>query len=122
MALFTNITPEFASPLGHRTIPERARSAVYLGVDALLISGPLTGMATDIDQLRAAKAAVPQTPVLANTGVTADTVKPILGVADGAIVGTHLKRDGVTWNEVDRARADRFMEAVGSAREPAGIR
>ena len=42
--------------------------------------------------------------------------------ADGAIVGTHLKRDGVTWNEVDRARADRFMEAVGSAREPAGVR
>jgi hypothetical protein len=108
VALFSNITPEFARPLGHRTIPERARSAVYLGVDALLISGPLTGTATDIDQLRAAKAAVPQTPVLA--------------VADGAIVGTHLKRDGITWNPVDRARAIRFMEAVGSAREPAGVR
>jgi hypothetical protein len=121
VALFSNITPEFASPLGHRTIPQRARSAVYLGIDALLISGPITGTATDVDQLRAAKAAVPQTPVLANTGVTTDTVGSILAAADGAIVGTHLKRDGVTWNEVDRSRAARFMEAAGSAREAAQV-
>ncbi len=122
VALFGNITPEFASPLGHRGIPERARSAVYLGVDALLISGPITGTPTDIEQLRAAKAAVPVTPVLANTGVTADTVGAVLTVADGAIVGTHLKRDGITWNPVDPARASRFMEVVGRTREHAGVR
>jgi membrane complex biogenesis BtpA family protein len=122
VALFSNITPEFASPLGRRGIPERARSAVYLGVDALLISGPITGTATDIGELRAAREAVPKTPVLANTGVTAETVRRVLEVADGAIVGTHLKRDGVTWNPVDRDRASRFMEAAGSARELAGVR
>ncbi|MGO8686555.1 MAG: BtpA/SgcQ family protein [Candidatus Dormibacteria bacterium] len=122
VARFGNITPEFASPLGRRGIPERARSAVYLGIEALLISGAITGTATDIEELRAAKEAVPQTPVLANTGVTAETVRRILEIADGAIVGTHLKRDGVTWNPVDPARAGRFMEAVGSAREPVGVR
>jgi len=122
VALFSNITPEFASPLGHRTIPQRARSAVYLGVDALLISGAITGTATDIDELRAAKEAVPETPVLANTGVTADTVARVLEVADGVIIGTHLKRDGITWNPVDRDRATHFMEAAVSARELAGVR
>jgi hypothetical protein len=122
VALFSNITPEFASPLGHRSIPQRARSAVYLGVEALLISGPITGTATDLGELRAAKEAVPRTPVLANTGVTRETVGRVLDVADGAIVGTHLKRDGITWNPVDPARAGRFMEAVSSAREPVGVR
>ena len=29
----------------------------------------------------------------------------IFAVADGAIVGTSLKVDGVTWNAVDRDRA-----------------
>src|ERR1700684_669979 len=43
IALFSNITPEFASTIGERTIPERAQSAVYLGIDAILISGPITG-------------------------------------------------------------------------------
>ena len=59
---------------------------------------PITGEPTDLAQLRAAKAAVSSTPVLANTGVTADTVAGVLAVADGAIVGTALKAGGVTWN------------------------
>jgi len=32
------------------------------------------------------------------------------------LVGTHLKRDGDTWNPVDRDRVARFMEAVETAR------
>lgn len=117
VALLANITPEFASPLAERGIAERARSAVYLGVDALLISGAITGTATDVGELRAAKAAAGDTPVLANTGVTAETVTDILAVADGAIVGTHLKRDGITWNPVDPERAKAFMRAARQARE-----
>jgi membrane complex biogenesis BtpA family protein len=126
VAIFANITPEFASSLGGRTIAQRARGAVYLGVDALLISGAITGEPTDLAQLRAAKAAVTSTgvtavPVLANTGVTADTVADVLAVADGAIVGTALKAGGVTWNEVDPERAASLMAAARQARaEQAG--
>ncbi len=122
VALFGNITPEFASPLADRGVPERARSAVYLGVDCLLISGAITGTPTDISELRAARAAAGQTPVLANTGVTTGTVRDILAVADGAIVGTHLKRDGVTWNPVDPQRAASFMRAARQARDSAEAR
>jgi uncharacterized protein len=116
VALFSNITPEFASTIGSRTIPARAQSAAFLGVDVILISGQITGTQTSLDDLRAAKAAVPDTPVLANTGVRADTVGAILGLADGAIVGTSLKYDGVTWNAVDPDRAARFMDAARLAR------
>ncbi len=119
VALFANITPEFASSVGHRTIEERARSAVYLGVDALLVSGAITGDPTDLKQLCQAKAAVPGTAVLANTGVTAETVGDVLDRADGAIVGTALKAGGVTWNEVDPARAAQFMTAARQARQSA---
>jgi uncharacterized protein len=55
-------------------------------------------------------------PVLANTGTRADTIGDILAVADGAIVGTSLKMDGVTWNAVDRERAARFMDSARAAR------
>lgn len=116
LAVFANITPEFASPLGNRTITERARGAVFRGVDAILITGPITGLPTDLAQLRAVKAAVPGTPVLASTGVTVGTIKRTLEAADGAIVGTHLKRDGVTWNPVDPVRAAAFMVAATRAK------
>jgi uncharacterized protein len=117
VALFSNITPEFASSLASRTVAQRARSAVFLGVDALLVSGAITGEPTDLDQLRAAKAAAPGIPVLANTGVAADTVTGVLAVADGAIVGTSLKKDGITWNPVDPVRATALMTAARQARK-----
>ncbi len=116
VALFSNITPEFASTVGTRSVAERARSAAYLGVDAILISGQITGTSTSLRELLEAKTAVPQMPVLANTGVREDTVDEILAIADGVLVGTSLKRDGVTWNSVDPERADRFMAAVHRAR------
>jgi uncharacterized protein len=119
VALFANITPEFASSAGHRTVEERARSAVYLGVDALLVSGQITGEPTDLKQLCQVKAAVPGTPVLANTGVTATTVGDVLDCADGAIVGTALKAGGITWNAADPARAAQFMTAARRARQSA---
>src|ERR1700692_2929073 len=50
VAMFSNITPEFASSLGNRSIAMRARSAAYLGVDAILISGQLTGADTHISE------------------------------------------------------------------------
>jgi membrane complex biogenesis BtpA family protein len=117
VAMFTNITPEFASTLGNRSIATRAQSARYLGIDAILISGQLTGTATHLSELREAKAAVPDMPVLANTGVREETVAEILAVADGVFVGTSLKQDGITWNPVDPERAGRFMTAVDRARE-----
>ena len=117
VAMFSNITPEFASSLGSRSIAMRARSAEYLGVDAILISGQITGTATHVEALSEAKQAVPNLPVLANTGVREETVDEILAIADGVLVGTSLKHGGITWNPVDPERAGRFMHAVQRARE-----
>lgn len=118
--LFDNIQPEFASAIGSRTVADRARGAAFLGADAILISGPAAGTAFDMGHLRAAKEAVPATPVIANTGVRADTIGDIFTVADGAIVGTSLKRDGNTWNEVEPDRARRLMDAAARARGAGG--
>lgn len=117
MKLLFNVNAEFAHPLDQRPLPLRARSAVFSSLaDAVLVSGPLTGQAAEMSDLAAVREAVPDVPVLANTGVTVDTVADVLSVADGCIVGTHFKRDGITWNAVDRDRVARFMERVEALR------
>lgn len=116
VALFANITPEFSHSVGGRSVHERAASAAYLGVDALLISGPAAGVDASMSDLREAKAAV-EIPVLANTGVKHETVAQMLAVADGAIVGTSLKVDGSTWNPVD---PERVVDMVRRVREVRG--
>ena len=42
--------------------------------------------------------------------------RDILRLADGVVIGTHLKVDGVTWNPVDGERVKRFMQAVAALR------
>ena len=121
VGLFGNITPEFSSTIGTRTVAERARSSSFLGLDAILISGPEAGVPFVMSDLRAAKQAAPQTPVLANTGVTADRLAETLAVADGVIVGTSLKVDGITWNPVDPARAARFVDTAREVRSAPAV-
>ncbi|HET6746447.1 MAG TPA: BtpA/SgcQ family protein, partial [Candidatus Limnocylindria bacterium] len=117
--VMANITPEFASPLGSRTVAQRARSAVVSSlVDALLIAGPMAGAEPDLSALEEAKEAVgDQVPVLMNTGAKVENIARFLQVADGVIVGSGLKVDGQTWNPVDPDRVTAFMAELRRVRE-----
>lgn len=116
--IFANITPEFASPLGNRSVAQRAKSAVVSSlVDAILIAGSMAGAVPDIKTVKEAKEAVgPEVPVLLNTGARMDNIASFLSVCDGVIVGSSLKKDGYTWNPVEPARVKAFMSVVRQAR------
>lgn len=118
VAVFANITPEFASPLGSRSVGQRARSVVVSSLaDGILVSGAMAGAEPDLQQLREAKHAVGErVPVLLNTGARVDNIARFLAVADGVIVGSSLKVDGRTWNAVDPARVAAFMAEVKRVR------
>jgi membrane complex biogenesis BtpA family protein len=117
LALLYNISAEFAQSLDTRSLPDRARSAVFSSIpDAILVSGAITGEAAALSDLEAVKKVLPTTPVLANTGVKHATVADVLRVADGCIVGSSLKIDGNTWNAVDPDRASEFMRLARAAR------
>jgi len=115
VATLMNVTPEFASSLGTRSVTEVARSAAWSSLaDAILISGPRQGTEPDMDALTLVKEELDgAVPVIANTGAKATNVASFLEKADGIIVGTDLKRDGYTWNEVTADRVARFMSAAG---------
>jgi uncharacterized protein len=114
VAVLMNVTPEFASPIGRRTVAQVARSAVVSSLaDGVLVSGPMAGAEPELDVIREAREAVDgDVPVFVNTGAKSTNVAEYLTVADGVIVGSDLKEDGGTWNPVDSSRVARFMEAA----------
>lgn len=118
IAILMNVTPEFASSLGARSVRALARSAAVSSLaDGILISGPMAGVEPDIEALREASEAVDgDVPVLVNTGVKSSNVAAYLEVADGCIVGSDLKVDGYTWNPVDPDRVKRFLLAARGSR------
>jgi membrane complex biogenesis BtpA family protein len=115
--LLFNVNAEFAAAVGDRDVARKAASVVFSSLaDAICISGPMTGEAVDASAVARVKQAVGDTPVFANTGVNRDNVAAIMKHADGAVVGTHFKRDANTWNAVDGDRVKRFMDVVADLR------
>jgi uncharacterized protein len=116
IAIFMNVTPEFASTIGNRSPAEVARSVAVSSLpDAILISGPMAGAEPAVSTLAEVRKAVPaELPVLLNTGANATNIGSYLEYADGCIVGSSLKKDGYTWNSVDPARARAFVAAARS--------
>jgi membrane complex biogenesis BtpA family protein len=116
--LIFTVVAEFAAPLDTRGAAAVARSVTFSALpDALAVSGPITGTPPDAASLGAVRQAVEgRVPVLLNTGLRRETVGELLPLSDGAVVGTSLKYDGVTWNPVDPARVHALMEAVRATR------
>jgi uncharacterized protein len=116
--LLFNINAEFAAPLAPRPLADVARSVVFSSMpDALCVSGPITGQPADASGLADVAQAVSGSgvPVLVNTGFRTSNATELLQFADGAIVGSSLKVDGITWNPVDRSRVRELMDVVSAA-------
>ena len=113
--LIFNINAEFAAPLAPRPLAEVARSVVFSSMpDALCVSGPITSQPAEASGLADVSQAVGGSgvPVLINTGFRTSNAAELLQFADGAIVGSSLKVDGITWNPVDRTRVRELMNVV----------
>jgi membrane complex biogenesis BtpA family protein len=78
----------------------------------VLVPGQRAGLAPDFNDVAGMKKKFPDKPVLIASGITPGTARKALEIADGMVVGTYVKKDGILWNEVDSERAKRFIEAA----------
>lgn len=84
----------------------------FFGADALIVSGRMTGDAPNLDKVREAKALAGQRPVLIGSGTDERNVAAFLDVADGIIVGSSVKEDGVCENPVSQSRVRQLVQAA----------
>lgn len=93
----------------------------FYGADALIVTGRMTGSAPDVEKVRETRRLATR-PILVGSGSNEENIAAFLQYADGVIVGSSLKKDGVMENPVDVQRVRRFMEIVRSVREAAATR
>jgi membrane complex biogenesis BtpA family protein len=96
-------------------VSHTAKAAEIFGADGVVITGIATGQAIRINDLGTARVAT-TLPLLVGSGVTPDSVKDLFAYADGLIVGSWYKRDGLWSNPPDAGRAKALVKAVRSAR------
>lgn len=120
--LLFNVNAEFASSFDQRPLASLVKSVVFSSMpDGICVSGPMTGSEVSVDHLEVVRDAAGQVPIFVNTGVRAENVREKLLHADGCIVGTGLKYDGVTWNNVDAQRVRELMREVKHFRNALNI-
>ena len=114
--IFADVDKKHSVPFPGIDLATHIEWTEFYLADALIVSGKMTGAAPELEKVKRARELATR-PVLMGSGTTADNIAQFLQYADGAIVGTDLKVDGVAENPVDMERVKRYMDAVRAVRE-----
>lgn len=115
--LLFNIVPESAEYLADGNIADIAHPTVFNTRPVVLCVSDLTaGVETSAQTLTAVKEAVPVTRVFVNIGVRLPNLEEQSNIADGVVVGTTFKQEGMIWDPAEEDRVRAFMDRVRELR------
>lgn len=110
--IFADVGVKHAAPLASRGIGSEAKDAEYRGLaDALIVSGELTGVAADLQDVMTVRENS-TLPILIGSGATPQNVNQFYDHVDGFIVGSYFKKDSKGDNPMEEARVAQFMQTL----------
>jgi hypothetical protein len=108
--VFADVDVKHSAPLAARPLIDEVDDTLHRGLaSALIVSGAGTGKPTDPEKVKQVKKAAGNVPVFIGSGITTQSLPQFLDHADGFIVGTAFKQDGLASNPVDAKRVKEFM-------------
>lgn len=115
--ILADVLVKHAEPLSATSnIKQIAKDTVLRGLaDGVIVSGIATGAGPNLEDVKAVRDALPSTPLLIGSGTTKDNINSLLAIADGVIVGSTLKRQGILENPVDVERIRSLVETTKTA-------
>ncbi len=93
---------------------ETAKAAAFFGADGVVVTGGATAQAATVQDV--SDAAMSALPVMVGSGLSPANLADFWPHADGFIVGSSLKVDGVWSNPLDAARISAFLGRVNELR------
>ncbi len=90
------------------SLAEHATAAEFFLTDGLIITGSSTGIPASCNDLKEVRD-VSKLPIFVGSGLTTDNLKEYYPYANGFIVGSYLKKDGLWNNEIDVERVRSFI-------------
>ncbi len=98
-----------------RPVAEQAGDIEFFDADVAIATGNRTGDPTPISEIDAIKSGT-YLPVIIGSGLTEKNAAKIMSSADGAIVGSSLKKEGNWWNKVEVERVNKLVNEVNKLR------
>ena len=111
--VLADVLVKHAYPLAPQPIAEAVEDTLQRAcADGVIVSGVATGAAPDLDDLQQARRSAQGAPVLIGSGCDGTNAARLAPHADGVIVASSLKRDGLLANPVDPARVRQLRQAL----------
>jgi uncharacterized protein len=111
--ILADVLVKHAHPLSSSDLTVAVKETIDRGLaDAVILSGIATGNAPSLAELRLAKAAAGNVPIIVGSGADCDNITSLMQFADGAIVSSSLKRQGKIENSIDPIRVTQFIETM----------
>jgi uncharacterized protein len=108
--IFADVDVKHSAALSPRPLIDEVDDTIHRGLaSALIVSGAGTGKPTDPEKVKTVKSVAGNVPVFIGSGITTQSLPEFLDHADGFVVGTAFKQDGLASNPVDAKRVREFM-------------
>lgn len=108
--VFTDIKKKHAANFitSDVSISEMSKNAQFFGSDGVIITGTTTGAEVNVNELIEANDS--KLPVIVGSGITNKNLDSYFPHANGFIVGSYLKKDGLWSNNIDYERLSGLVE------------
>lgn len=93
------------------SLGETAETVEFMGADCVIVTGSATGKPPSLADLREAKSHG-QLPVFLGSGITQNNIAEFYNDADGFIIGSTFKLNGLWSNTVDPARVTSLLNTI----------
>jgi membrane complex biogenesis BtpA family protein len=93
------------------TLGETAETVAFMGADCVIVTGSATGKPPLVADVREAKSHC-HLPVFPGSGITESNIAEFHDEADGFIIGSAFKLDGLWSNTIDPARVASLMKVM----------
>lgn len=98
------------------SLGETAETVEFMGADCVIVTGSATGKAPKVADVQEAKSHC-RLPVFLGSGITENNLAEFYDHADGFIIGSAFKCDGLWSNTIDPACVNRVMTVLNRLRQ-----
>jgi len=112
LLLFTDVQVKYKTMVRTRPLTTSAKLALANGADGLVITGNATGEETPTKKIEMIRRAFPSAKIFVGAGVNEKNVREQLALANGAIVGTSIKKG----RRISLASAKKLKKALKDTR------
>lgn len=100
------------------SLGETAETVEFMGANCVIVTGSATGQAPKVADIQEAKSHC-HLPVFLGSGISESNIEQFYREADGFIIGSSLKIDGLWSNTIDPVRVTQFMRVLGQMKSRA---